>query len=256
MNQLINKAKFPKNLLQVIHQKLSCAKKLFVFDFDETIIQNNSDTFIYKTLKSQDIPKILKEKYRPGFWVDFMQEVFFYMNQNNISPEKMKSVLEKIPLTDGFEQLLKYLLLNKGVLFDTIIISNSNTLFIDWIIQKNGIGQVFDKIFTNPAKIENGIVHIGYHHSHNCLYCQANLCKKQVLLNYLKKHKYDNIYYAGDGINDFCPTTILKKMDIVFPRDNYDLSSKIIDFKKKNEYEPNVIFWKTGIDILKAIEQK
>ena len=119
------------NLLKSIKKNHSEKKRLFVFDFDETIIENNSDTYIFNALVNKDIPQKLKETYRPGFWLDFMRNVFDFMKENNVSPNQMKSILEEIPITDGFLNLIEYINSKKTDVFESIIISNANTLFLD-----------------------------------------------------------------------------------------------------------------------------
>ncbi len=234
----------------------SVRKRLFVFDFDETIIENNSDTYIFNTLEKKDIPQKLKETYRPGFWLDFMRNVFDFMKENNVSPIQMKTILEEIPLTDGFQNLIQYINSKNEDVFESIIISNANTLFIDWILQKKGLTNIFDKIFTNQAKIEEGLIKIYNYHSHDCPFCPVNMCKKKILLDFLHGKKYESICYVGDGLNDFCPTTLLKKKDVVFPREKFPLSEKIRDHRKNHEYEPKVCFWNNGLNILQYIKNE
>jgi len=241
----------------VMKKFFSTQKNLFVFDFDETIIQHNSDTYFYKIFPDSNIPKSLKETYKQGYWLDFMRNVFDHLKKNNISPMRIKQVLEEIPLTHGFKELLEYLNSNKEKV-DSIIISNANTLFVDWILQKHGFKMVFDGIFTNPATITDDKIQILNYHSHECKLCaltSVNLCKKTVLLKYLMGKQYKKLYYAGDGYNDFCPTTIMKKEDLVFSRKNYPLSDALKQNKKKNEYEATIIYWTDGFDILKEIQK-
>ena len=184
-----------------------------------------------------------------------MNKVFDYMKENNVSPQKIKSVLEEVPLTEGFSNLLEFIHKRKENIFDTIIISNANTLFLEWILQKKKLTGLFDKVYTNPAIITDGQIKVSNYHAHSCNCCPVNMCKKIILLNYIKEKKYEYVYYAGDGLGDFCPTTILKEKDIVFSREKYPLSGHIINYRIQNSYEPKVVFWNNGLDILHEIQK-
>lgn len=41
-------------------------KVLFVFDFDHTVVDANSDTWIYKCLENEALPNAVKSTYEPG----------------------------------------------------------------------------------------------------------------------------------------------------------------------------------------------
>ena len=56
-------------------------RRLFVFDFDETIISDNSDTYIYRMLKEGKLPKDLQETYTAGLWNAFMNRTFEFMGE-------------------------------------------------------------------------------------------------------------------------------------------------------------------------------
>ena len=55
------------------------------------------------------------------------------------------------------------------------------------------------------------------------------MCKKMILVNYLEqsKEKFKNIVYMRDGLNYYCPRTLLTENDILFPRVEFPLCNKI-----------------------------
>lgn len=57
---------------------------LFVFDFDHTVLDCNSDTIIYNLLPSQTIPENIANQYNND-WNRFMQIVFDYLHSQNIT---------------------------------------------------------------------------------------------------------------------------------------------------------------------------
>ncbi|KAI2525688.1 PHOSPHO2 isoform 6, partial [Pan troglodytes] len=54
-------------------------KILLVFDFDNTIIDDNSDTWIVQCAPNKKLPIELRDSYRKGFWTEFMGRVFKYL---------------------------------------------------------------------------------------------------------------------------------------------------------------------------------
>ena len=57
---------------------------LFVFDFDHTVLDCNSDTIIYNVLPSKNIPEDIANQYNND-WNRFMQIVFDYLHSQNIT---------------------------------------------------------------------------------------------------------------------------------------------------------------------------
>jgi 2-hydroxy-3-keto-5-methylthiopentenyl-1-phosphate phosphatase len=53
-----------------------------------------------------------------------------------------------IPVTDGMIELLKYC---QDQNYETIIISDSNSVFIDMILENAQLTKMVTKVFTNPA---------------------------------------------------------------------------------------------------------
>lgn len=186
----------------------------------------------------------------------------FHTGDQEVSPDRVRSVMETIPFTDGMTDLLTFILENKSAV-DCIVISDSNTMFINWILQASGLQAAVDQVFTNPAKInESGYMEVMCHHSHDCDRCPVNLCKKKVLELYLSGQsergvEYERVFYVGDGGNDLCPTACLRVHDVVMPRKGYTLE-KLLARQEGQECNPSlrarVIAWSSGTDILQQLK--
>jgi pyridoxal phosphate phosphatase PHOSPHO2 len=61
--------------------------------------------------------------------------------------------------------------------------------------------------------------------------------------------------YAGDGENDFCPATILKAKDVLFPRNNYPLSNYIFNNGCKKELKCQHVSWDDGFIIIEELKK-
>ncbi|XP_025902828.1 pyridoxal phosphate phosphatase PHOSPHO2 [Nothoprocta perdicaria] len=235
-------------------------KFLLVFDFDHTIIDENSDTWIVKCAPGKKLPSELRNSYRPGHWTDYMGRVLAYLGDSGVREEEMRRTMVAIPFTAGMADLLAFIGENKGLL-DCIIISDSNTVFIDWILEAAGFRKVFDKVFTNPAAFTStGYLTVQNCHAHHCAKCPKNLCKRKVLEEFLDKKleqgaSYTQIVYIGDGGNDLCPVTFLKKGDIAMPRQGYPLEKKISQLSQDlSPVACAVLVWSSGAEIMSYLK--
>ncbi|XP_061921850.1 pyridoxal phosphate phosphatase PHOSPHO2 [Entelurus aequoreus] len=229
-------------------------KTLMVFDFDHTVVDDNSDTWVIRCLPDQSLPDKVKHSYRKGHWTEFMATVMNYIGEQEVSADKIRSVMEDIPFTPGMSDLLTFISENKRWV-DCIVISDANTLFIDWILRAAGLGAAVDQVFTNPASVnERGRVELRCHHAHDCARCPVNLCKRRVLEVYLaERAQYRRVFYVGDGGNDLCPTSCLRRGDVVMPRKGYTLE-KLLAKRDTDAPGARVVSWSSGAEILQELK--
>lgn len=238
------------------------AKKLAVFDFDHTIVDGNTDVVARKLLKNEQIPESVRSLYQTHGWTLYMQEIFKLLKKFHISKEQVKNAITSIPAVPSIKKLITHLVLH--VNYDAIIISDSNSLFINYWLEANNMSKYFHSIFTNPAKYnKNDLIEItGYHEQHVCKLSTVNLCKGMIMEDFVKEQAkqnidYESILYVGDGKNDFCPILRLTSNDIACAREGYVL----VDVLEKNKIEkthqivlPHICIWKSGDDILNYLK--
>ncbi|KAG1679772.1 hypothetical protein FOA52_012683 [Chlamydomonas sp. UWO 241] len=225
-------------------QGAASGRVLVAFDFDHTVVDANSDTWVYKALPSGALPDDIKALYQPGQWTRFMNDVFEHCHQEGVTPACMEAVMRGVPLTPGMAELLSFL--GESPEFECVIVSDANTLFIEWILASHGLTRTFSRVFTNPAQwtsMEPGPggggslprLTVDHHHAHGCGTCHVNLCKRAVLQGLIAEQAassdsggaYDRILYVGDGGNDLCPATLLSPQDAVFARAGYPLAKAL-----------------------------
>ncbi|XP_032891269.1 phosphoethanolamine/phosphocholine phosphatase [Amblyraja radiata] len=236
-------------------------KFLIVFDFDETIIQHNSDCVILKCNPDQSLPEELLRPQDEECWSEYMGKVFQYLGETGVKEETMRKVLAETPLTKEMLTLFQFLRKSPD-LFECVIISDANTFFINSILQANDLSTAFQKIYTNPSCFDNkNTFTISPYHSHVCEQCPINMCKRQILHDHLVRRaeeevEFDKIFYVGDGTNDFCPSVDLTTTDVIFPRKNYPLDRLISEFKmtEPSAIQAQVVPWESGEDILLFLE--
>ncbi|XP_002739219.1 pyridoxal phosphate phosphatase PHOSPHO2-like [Saccoglossus kowalevskii] len=235
-------------------------KNLLVFDFDHTLVDGNTDTWILKLLPNAKVPVQIHRHYRMhNSWTDYMAEIMGHMHQLKITPEQIKDCMKEIPFIDGMKDLLMYQAENGS--FDCIIVSDSNMVFINTILEATRLEKAVMKVVTNPGHFDDkGCLKIKHYHSHDCDYCPLNLCKREVLWDYIRVQKqggngYASVCYVGDGNNDFCPCESLSEKDLVFPRKGFNLLKKITNYQEKGKkFSPKVFPWVTGFEITEKLK--
>lgn len=240
-------------------------RSLAAFDFDNTIVADNSDLVVQKLLPCEIIPKY-KDNAING-WTSHMQNIFELFHQQNIDQSKIEECLNQIEPNCGFKELIENLAEKYN--YDIIIVSDANTHFINtWLIQ-NKLHKYVTQIFTNPAEFQNGLLKIQcYENQESCNLCARNICKGQVLEDFIDLKdkegvKYDKVVYVGDGLNDFCPILRLNSSDLACCREGYKCARLVTEAKEgkthKNEthhVKADVVMWTSGFQILDYIQNQ
>jgi pyridoxal phosphate phosphatase PHOSPHO2 len=145
-----------------------------------------------------------------------------------------------------------------------IIVSDANDFFIKTILSQIEPAIPPNAIFTNSTietKVFDGntkhrftyLQVVPFDNQRDCDICPPNLCKGKVLRNYLKKHgPFQNVYYVGDGHNDFCPALELTGDDTLFVRRGFRLEkllAKPCVGKHSTVLKCSIVFWNDANDI-------
>lgn len=248
-------------------------KELIVFDFDETLVDCNSDTWIHQLVPNKRLPENIE--YRPGQdYFKHVQSVLAYLYSLNIREQDYYNCLSTMPSVPGMIDSLISTLGKESQKYDMIILSDSNSFFINSYLKAKSLENIFSTVLTNLARFtEDGQLLMNeYHVQDHCSLSARNLCKGEALKNYIGKRMLDHntvytcINYVGDGENDLCPSTKLSIRDRVFPREGYSLDRLCSKLKLNSEININtdvnanipsikasVIPWSTGEEILSVI---
>lgn len=229
---------------------------LVVFDFDDTIIEGNSDA-VAEDLSPGGLPNEITSLIDTEGWNKYMGEVFRHLHKQGIDKDQILSGLEKVPFVPGMAQLFRCLA-NPELKADVVILSDANLVFISHILQVTGLYNIVQKIYTNPAWFDDrGCLNINFYHKQNwCTISPINMCKGHILTSHLNEQKlngvtYKQIAYVGDGSNDYCAALRLSSSDIVFPRKGFHLLEKI---KKQGHVKAKVSPWQSGEDIWNVLQ--
>lgn len=153
-------------------------KVLIAFDYDRTIIDGNMDEQI-RGMCEDHLPSDVKDKYDEDDMTTYMDGVYSYLNSHNVSTDKLRSAVCKIPLTPGMDKLFELL---AGDRYEVIVISGGNTLGIDWSLEHHGLKPCVSKVYSNPSYIDdNGRMKIERYHKQDwCDLSEKNLCKGRI----------------------------------------------------------------------------
>ena len=234
-------------------------KILLIFDFDETIVDQDS---IYEqakmTLSEEDYKKIIEIDefdYYDAFNYFFKREKEAGLNLENINKN-----LEKLSLSPKIPELFDYIRKNKSK-YDLLLLSGDIDYVIKYVLQYHNFLDLFNYIICNRAEIQDEnserIIYVPRNQfPHNCSLCIESQCKGLELEKFLKDKKYKNIFFVCDGGNDYCPAKkIMKKGDIVFPRYGHRFLERIKDENLKKDLKCEIIPWKTGEDIIHKLNE-
>ncbi|CAD5122067.1 unnamed protein product [Dimorphilus gyrociliatus] len=230
----------------------SKAKVLIAFDFDHTIVDENSEPFVFDKLAPNGIPDDIKSLYNRLGWNEYVGAVFAYLHSKGTSVDEIKKALYEVKLTAGMKQLLD-LIKSEGL--EAIIISDANSVFINELLKKFNLTETFSTVYTNPSKVEeNGLITISYYHKQDwCDLSTVNMCKGHILDEHIKTNGgYDKVMYVGDGYNDLCPALRLRKSDVVCPRIGFSLKKSIENLAPPHELHARVVNWLDATELLQV----
>ena len=207
------------------------AKTLFVFDFDNTLVDDNTDTWVMKLRPDLGLQERLRDLRRQfSCWTDLMDHVFSELHRAGCEREEVLEHMGRLAVYD--QALLALRAVGESVWADAIIVSDSNSVFIDRILQQCGLEGISKEILTNPAYFDStGRLHVQWFHHHCCPTCSTspNMCKGTILSDFLsRQHEpYGCVVYVGDGRGDYCPCLKMTERDTVLCRKGYSLATKI-----------------------------
>jgi len=118
--------------------------ELVVFDFDETIVGCNSDTFINELSSDGVIPEeIINKYYDYKNWTQYMKQVLSYLHRSGVTEQDLRNCLQRMPLVDGMKDLIFNLKNSGPQRFELIIISDANTVFIGHTLEFHQMDKAF-----------------------------------------------------------------------------------------------------------------
>ncbi|XP_011061015.1 PREDICTED: LOW QUALITY PROTEIN: pyridoxal phosphate phosphatase PHOSPHO2-like [Acromyrmex echinatior] len=212
---------------------------LVAFDFDHTICDGNTD-LVVQNLLPIEISKDVHNLRKSSGWIVYMSKIFELLHENSVKSHQIANVIIGIPEVAGMQ---------------------SNSVFIDSWLRSRQLNHVVSHVFTNPARYDKDKLRVDpYHIQDTCKMSTVNLCKGQILTDYIQdKHKqgksYERIVYVGDGRNDLCPILRLSETDLACPRKGYSLINQLNELSTSMSTKAKIVPWEDGTDLQFRLEQ-
>ena len=232
-----------------------------IFDFDWSLINENSDTYVFQILRP-DLLKTIQDQWKTVDWTTLMDSSVGSLMRSGVTRKELSDCLHGIPF---FQETFQSLRLAKDKGAKVFILSDANEYYISEIIGHHSLDHLIDQTITNFSEfetLENGseVLRIKpYQHPstpHGCRNCPINLCKGICLESIIKRvggrESIKKIVYVGDGGGDFCPCLALSPSDFICCRNNWTLHKKIRD--SDSLVMAQCIPWSNGADLLHCFE--
>ncbi|RKP40457.1 phosphatase phospho-type [Dimargaris cristalligena] len=240
------------------------ASTLAAFDFDWTLIDEDSDTFLLDTL-SKPISEKFHAAVRESPWIYAINESTQALGRSGVSRARVEWALDKLQMKPAVVEMLHYI---KEQGADLYVISDANTFTIEHVLKRHGVLDLFSGVVANPAEwtsmtaSQPPLLTIKPYNPasgpHGCTResvvvqgqtCTFNLCKGQVIARLIRQGGYRHTVYAGDGANDFCPSCQLNSTDFVLPRTGKTLNAILSDPDSRAQITAKVMYWSTVEDL-------
>ncbi|KZS93956.1 hypothetical protein SISNIDRAFT_478376 [Sistotremastrum niveocremeum HHB9708] len=214
---------------------LSVSRQLVVFDFDWSLVDQDTDRYVFEVL-SPALRRKLKDLKSSVQWTDLVALCLEDLHSQGFTRQQIEHALQILPFHPAMIRAVTGLKAATHVDTTFFCLSNSNAVFISTILNHKGLQNQFDEIVTNPAEWDaSGLLKLRRRvdptgPQHKCqVGCSPNMCKGDELDDFLKRRgpDYERITYIGDGSNDFCPILRLRSQDYAFVRRGRGLEERI-----------------------------
>lgn len=211
---------------------MSLPNILFLWDFDNTLVLNDSDRLAVETLGPDVLTSHLhnRDLVRKLGWTQVMNDAFSELVSRGHRPEAIiqagGNTLLPPPTLNAVREIADCPCAHSAIL------SDSNSAFIDSCLARHGASAYFSAgVFTNSANVDESrlVIHpYTQNDPHDCPTCPPNLCKGVVCRRLLHLHSpHSRFVYVGDGSNDFCAARLLGPRDVVLYRAGFSLEKKL-----------------------------
>jgi 2,3-diketo-5-methylthio-1-phosphopentane phosphatase len=191
---------------------------LVIFDYDWSLVNENSDTLVFHSLCPELVAEIATRRREQPSWTQLMDDLLGELVQRlpHLSQEQIQDAVAQIPVQPRMLDALRMAVETFGA--HVQIVSDANTVYIESMLALHDLHAYVKRVVTNPAAFEPGSnrlrvrpFHALEQPPHGCALCPTNMCKGRILDAIRAETDYDIVLYVGDGGGDFCPATRLTR---------------------------------------------
>jgi len=238
-------------------------RQLVVFDFDWSLVDQDSDRWIFEVL-APHLRRKMKTLKSSVQWTDLVAQSLREIHQEGKTRSDIEGALEILPFHPAMIRAVKKLKARSSPSTVFFCLSNANSVFITTILKSKGLQDLFEEIVTNPAEWDSsGLLQLRRRvdpdgPQHQCqVGCSPNMCKGEELEAFLKRHgpEFDRLVYVGDGSNDFCPILRFRKQDLCLCRGYRGLSRRIASEGEAAGLQCQVKYWGGAWEVEELFDQ-
>lgn len=228
---------------------------MIVFDFDWTLIDDDSDRWV---ISNMGLSELFNQLRLTLPWNSLMDRLMEELHLRGKRIEDIRECLKQVPLHPRTVAAIRSAH-TSGC--DLKVLSDANQFYIETILKHHGLYDCFSEIITNPTVVDSeGRLRILPYHDltslHGCNLCPPNLCKGLIINRGTNLSLGDGkvqYIYLGDGKGDFCPTLKLDEGDHVMPRKEFTLRDLIL--KNPSLVKAQVHEWSNGEELERILLQ-
>ncbi|KAJ3272666.1 hypothetical protein HK104_004419 [Borealophlyctis nickersoniae] len=218
---------------------------------------DDTDRFVINQLAPALADKVI-ELHGTVQWTDLMNMMHLELYKLGFRNDDITKAVRNIAFSPSMIETIHLATSSNA---EIIILSDSNSVYIDEVLQEHNIRENITRVITNPAWFD---VNKGLHVQrlttdppHGCpIGCAVNICKGKELLDHIASSgAYERIVYIGDGRNDFCPATKLSSNDVVLPRQNRGFAKLLTNPAYRDRIVAEVTLWDTAEDLLSVFKR-
>eukprot|EP01062_Namystynia_karyoxenos_P053215 TRINITY_DN43002_c0_g1_i1.p1 TRINITY_DN43002_c0_g1~~TRINITY_DN43002_c0_g1_i1.p1 ORF type:complete len:268 (+),score=86.23 TRINITY_DN43002_c0_g1_i1:79-804(+) len=228
---------------------------LCVFDFDHTVVDDNTDTWVFQQL-DPEVNREMESLAHKRQWTELMDHCLGRLAERGHTVADIDAVQRRIPFPEESVQTLRALRSAPSADIRVWVVSDSNTRYIDQILRHRAADCMpLHGVVTNPAWTEGDgrrlrvkpLCDAASGTAHGCKRCPPNLCKAEALDRIIALERPRQTIYVGDGGNDWCPALRLGEGDALLVRTGYRLERRVRE--RRGELRCAVHWWASHADL-------
>ncbi|CAN0088563.1 unnamed protein product, partial [Hapterophycus canaliculatus] len=155
---------------------------LVVWDFDWSLVNENSDTWVIQQLGEELMPEFrrLRKEEQLG-WTQIMNRQMRSLWEKGVSDSEIKWSMSRLPV---FQRMLDAVCFAGRAGAQQAVVSDANEVFIEEFLKHHGIRGLFGKgvttnrgVFTQDGRLDVLPYHPDEEAPHGCSLCPRNMCK-------------------------------------------------------------------------------
>ena len=239
-------------------------RRVVLFDFDHTLVEDNSDTFVPLRLEPSLQAHFRAEHARGVPWTALMNDVMGRLHAAGHGEAALTAALRALPAHAGMQAAVRAAAAAGA---HVAVISDANAFFISVWLAHVGLAPLVAAVHTNPAAFEtSGRLRLEPHHArdappHGCARCPPNMCKGKIVDEIVPRggdgdgggnNDGVRVFYAGDGSGDVCPALCLRAGDVAAARAECAMARQLL--AEGERLRARLVVWRDGDDVLRALQ--